>query len=347
MPDGIEQRKGREGSRWINQRPSAEEVAEWFKTAVKLPEGLNAEDYVNGVTLIQTTEKTKEVIGWNDNNTPRYMEVENVVYVPYVKVETRVQYFTDLMELKREEWEGFIEPVRADKPAPDLPPGFFKFVSGSGEGATPFIGCGMKVTVFKRGTVKWVTQTNRRTGEIERIREGETIIDAPPATKIIPTRKRSYADEMSMMKAETGAIGRAIGMAGMLIVPGTGVATAEDMHEAQTFREEPSTGREEAPPAEGERGLAIKEASQEELVERAATLIEDLKEKAPARHTALMTWINDRGFKGKLSEQEPAALKGIIKRTEGELGEADKEAKSTAKEAAKEAKAAAKAAEKA
>jgi hypothetical protein len=35
-----------------------------------------------------------------------------------------------------------------------------------------------------------------------------------------------------MMKAETGAVGRALGMAGMLVIPGSGIATAEDMQEA-------------------------------------------------------------------------------------------------------------------
>jgi hypothetical protein len=39
-------------------------------------------------------------------------------------------------------------------------------------------------------------------------------------------------DPNAFMKAETGAVGRALGMAGMLVIPGSGVATAEDMQES-------------------------------------------------------------------------------------------------------------------
>src|SRR5204863_2609716 len=49
-------------------------------------------------------------------------------------------------------------------------------------------------------------------------------------TKQTPLAKQ-WADDNALMKAETGAVGRALGMAGILVV-GTGVATAEDMQEA-------------------------------------------------------------------------------------------------------------------
>lgn len=310
-------RQGQEGSRWINERPSAEAIATWFRDSVSVPEGLDVANYVSGVTLIQSTEDAKEVIGFKDDGTPTWREISHIVYVPYVKVETRVQFFHDLMAQHREDWLGVIEPVSVPNPSPDLPPGFFKFTSAD----TPFICCTMKVTVFERSTVKWVETRNVQTGEMERVRVGKTIIDAPPATKMVPS-KRKYADSSSIMKAETGAVGRALGMAGMLIVPGSGVATAEDVREAQDIEQMPSAAREEAPLPEGQRSLAIAEPSHEELVTRAVSLIQQLKDTSEDAHAIFLAWVKEKGYEGKVSEMPDPAIKGLIKKAEKDLEEA-------------------------
>lgn len=319
----VEIRKGQEGSRWINERPSSKDVAEWFQEAVMLPEGLDAANYVSGVTLIQGTEESKEVIDFKEDGTPIWREVKNLIYVPYVKVEARVQFFHDLMAQHREDWLGVIEPVPVPSPAPDLPPGFFKFVSGD----TPFICCTMKVTVFERASVEWKEVRNVQTGEVERARVGKTVIDAPPATKMVPS-KRKYADTSSIMKAETGAVGRALGMAGMLVVPGSGVATAEDVREAQDMEGQPAASREEGQqPPEGVRGMTIEEPSHEELTTRAVGLIQQLKETHEPTWQTFMEWVKERGYGGKVSELEDPAIKGLIKKAERDLGAAAEAAK--------------------
>ena len=322
----VEARQGREGSRWINERPSAEAIADWFQGAVKMPDGLDAAHYVSGVTLIQSTEEAKEVVGFKDDGTPIWREISHVVYVPYVKVETRVQFFHDLMAQHREDWLGVIEPVSVPNPSPDLPPGFFKFASAD----TPFICCTMKVTVFERDSVEWKEVRNVQSGEMERVRVGKTVIDAPPATKMVPS-KRKYADPSSIMKAETGAVGRALGMAGMLIVPGSGVATAEDVREAQDMEGAPAASREDALPPEGQRSLAIAEPSHDEMVTRAVGLIQQLKDTSEDAHATFMAWVKEKGYGGKVSELADPAIKGLVKKAERDLEGAAKAAKEAAK----------------
>ncbi|WP_410960026.1 hypothetical protein, partial [Salmonella sp. SAL4434] len=48
--------RGRSGNRWINYRPTAEEVGDWFQT-VPLHEGMEHQDWLSGITLIEATEK--------------------------------------------------------------------------------------------------------------------------------------------------------------------------------------------------------------------------------------------------------------------------------------------------
>lgn len=324
MADEVTQRKGREGNRWLNDRPSADDVATWFKEAVKMPEGLDAADYVGGVTLIEGKEKSHEPRGFKDNGDPLFTEVYNLVFTPYVKVETRVQFWHDLLRKNQEQWEGFLEPVRQPEWELKLPPGFSKITVAKDERIqTSFVCSTMKVTVYKRGTVKYETVRNSRSGEGERVRTGEVIIDAPPATKMIPLLSGN-ADPMSLMKAETGAVGRALGFAGMLIVPGAGVATAEDMREAQAFETQVASARqggEDAPPAaEGQARLdASTEPTHDELVALTTGTITRLKEEFEPEHTAFMAWVSERGFGGKLSEMKDADLKQILKKAEAEV----------------------------
>lgn len=325
---GEARRKGQEGSRWYNERPDPKALAKWFDENVGIHEGLESKDYVQGITLIPATEKPKEVIGFDDDGNPMISQIEHMVYVPYAKVETRVKYFHDLMGIKGDDWLGIIEPVSPPDADKRLPPGFFTYLIPTTEGkGVRYVCCTMKVTVFKRDTVKFVEQVNRRTGEITMIREGETIIDAPPATKMVPVTMSGWgsnrgertivADDSAMMKAETGAVGRALGMAGMLVIAGSGVATAEDMNEALNSPDQ--TGTPELPPTPDEEPTAVLPADQPEagpreiaaLKEDATIAINALKNDFPNAFKLFQDWAAGRNVKELSSITDPAILRGL------------------------------------
>lgn len=332
-----QRREGQEGSRWYNVPPDGKELAKWFEENVPLHDGLDPKHYLPGVTLIPATEKAKTVVGWQQS-APVIEQVENLVYVPYAKVETRVKYFWDLMA-KNEEWLGVIEPVAIERKGSSiaLPTGFFRFQVQTDKGVVSYVCCTMKVTVFKRETVKLNERLNPKTGEIERWREGEKILDAAPATKMIGTLGRFGADDFSLMKAETGAIGRALGMAGMLVIPGTGIATAEDMQEASAMegRSTPSL------PEDGEQAAAPptqppEAESVDDMREQAILLVNTIKDEFPDLFKTFIAWATDRKI-GEIGKVEDSRiLRGIITKAERELAEA-REAKAAKEEAAKAA----------
>lgn len=324
QPAQPERREGQEGSRWVNVRPTGEQLAAWFKENVSIPEGLKHEDYVSGVTLIQQTEKSKEIVAWSPEGQPVIAERSNLVFVPYAKVETRVKYFHDLMALHADEWQGVIQPVSVPEPDKSLPPGFFFMLVPTGENrGVRYICSTMKVTVFKRGTVERVEQ-ERPVGvhrnPVTRV-VGETIIDAPPATKMIPVSGNRGPDNFSLMKAETGAIGRALGLAGMLVIPGTGVATAEDMAEAEALDRAPQ------PQATAEGAEVPQEGKSPEQVisdlrQSAAEAISALKTEFPARFEDFRTWAQERGI-GRIDEiNDEPKLRGLVTKAERELQDA-------------------------
>jgi len=321
-------RQGQEGGRWVNERPSGEDVAAWFEKNVQVAEGLDIVNYVSGLTLISSTEKVKEAIGFRENGSPILQEMEHSIFVPYVKVETRVKYFHDLMGQNREEWVGFIEPVVPEEPNPSLPPGFFRMMvkQKNGEEIT-YVCCSMKVTVYKKGTVKEErVAIDTRNGLYETRRIGEVIIDGAPAVKAVPLLTRQgWSDPNAVMKAETGAVGRALGFAGMLVAPGSGVATAEDMEEAQGLEGTVPVGESPQAALPGVATSAVQSATPEELRPRAVALIKELEEEFPDRHKAFLAWCQERKF-AKVSELDEAALKGIIRKVEKELDEARKAA---------------------
>lgn len=312
-------RKGREGSRWYNERPSPDDVAKWFVDNVQIDEDLDAKDYVTGVTLINSTETTKETVGFRDNGTPIVSEIKNVVYTPYPRVDTRIKYFHDLMAANPE-WYGVIEPVEVELSRNiHLPPGFFPFRVEAGDGTTTFICCSMKVTVWERDGYEEKRVVNSRTGEEKLVRTGKKIIDAPPATKMIAT-KRKYPDENSLMKAETGAVGRALGMAGMLVVPGAGVATAEDLQELPTQEAQPASPEPAAPSLPKESS----DQDDEALQARALELIELLKQESPSDYKAFEGWAKERDL-GQLSEVTGPTLKGVVRQLERKLDQVEKQ----------------------
>jgi hypothetical protein len=318
MADEQEQtiRKGREGSRWINERPTGEDVADWFEKNVELPDGLEHKHYLPGIVLIPQNEKSKEVIGFNDGM-PVQKEVENRVYIPYAKVETRVKMFWDYMAL-HEDWFGVIEPVEVEGgKSKGYPPGYFSMTveqtksSDTSPPSSSAARCGSAST--SASSVKDETSSTRATGVIAQLtfrRTGKLILDAPPATKMVAALNRyGEADQFAMMKAETGAIGRALGLAGMLVIPGSGVASAEDMQEAG-IGDQPVA----APPPEAAQAPQAQQMSQEEITgelrREAAAGIAKLRESNPDEYKKFTDWTRQRGI-GKLDELEATALRGL------------------------------------
>lgn len=313
-----DERQGREGSRWYNERPTGEDFAAWFEASVPLHEGLDHKDYVSGITMIQSVEKTKETIGFReDNGKPIIDETSNVVYTPYPRVDMRVKYWNDLLAA-HPDWLGILEPIAPAAPTAGLPMGFFRMSVGE----VRFVCCTMKATIYKRDTVKVekvpVVDPRTRVRTFQTLRTGETIIDAPPATKMVNTMARYGPDEFSLMKAETGAVGRALGLAGMLVVPGSGVATAEDMGEQQASEGQPppTEPAPATPPENSQTDERTQEEIDSELRAQATALIETLKAKGGDEAFAeFQEWCKGRSI-GKLSNTSGLPLKGVVKALE-------------------------------
>src|SRR3982750_4265766 len=158
-------RRGREGNRWYNQRPSADDVAEWFYT-VGLHEGMRHPDFIGGVALIPAKEKSDEVFNFDSDGRPLIRERQDLVFIPYIRVDTRVAYFWKLIEVN-EGWVGTIDPIVT--PGADglgLPPGFFKYAATDPKGkAASFVGCSMRVNIVDG--------------------DGKVVMNPPPGTKIV------------------------------------------------------------------------------------------------------------------------------------------------------------------
>lgn len=288
-----------EGSRWIGARPDPKDVAKWFRENVRLHDGMTHEPYLPGITLITSTEKMKVI---KDN---AIIEVERLVHVPYAKVETRIAYFWDLCTLR--DWLGVIEPGHAPKVRAQnmmnehLPPGFFRIPVQTDTGQfTHFVACTMKCSVY---------QPDLRSGG-----RGRMVLDPPPATKMIALVNRyKDADPFALMKAETGAVGRALGMAGMLAMPGSGVATAEDMQEVYGDAKGASVSDAQLPDDQPESdGMEAKIGEHFKL----------LMEEAPGRMDTVREWAQAREI--DLDSPKPTqlrALLGALEKQVAEMGE--------------------------
>lgn len=318
-----QRRQGQEGNRWVNQLPSGKDISDWFEKNVKIGEGLDHKEYVGGVTLIPNEEKSKAVVGWDGGNNPIIRRVEDLVYTPYMRVETRIKYFWDLMA--EAETIGFIEPVPTEKPDPSVPPGFFKMVIPTGENVgVRFICCSMRVTVYEKDSVTYEKLlVDKRTGREEIVRRGKILLAGAPATKMVPTLSYDKADNNSIMKAETGAIGRALGMAGMLVIPGTGIATAEDMQElGQTGGATVSEAADGAELPEGP--LVVEQRSDadldQEMRDEVGTILKAM-EQFPETLASFKAWAAQRGH-NRLSEVVSPALRGMHRKAKAMLEEA-------------------------
>lgn len=234
-----------EGNRWVWSPPAPADFTKWFAENVHLHEGMEHDRYVQGVVLIGSKEKRKITLV-NQAGATMIQDEERLVFTPYAKVETRVAYFYDLMA-KHPEWLGVIQPEPVEKlnqPGVynlNMPPGFFRLpIAKENNQQVHYLGCAKRVRILDRETVEWVDVVHTEFGEQGQIvrqtkrreLDGVPIAEYSPGTKVVATLNRYGEDPFAPMKAETGAAGRALGFAGMLVIPGSGIATAEDMQEA-------------------------------------------------------------------------------------------------------------------
>lgn len=312
----------RSGSRWYDAMPDEADVKEWF-TGQPLHAGMEHGAYFGGIVIIPATEKSK--VTKTKANGERYtVDQERSVFTPYVKVDARVAYFWDYVRTlnggeAHGDYVGVIGPVlqrNIDKPDDpyrnDYLPDGFSIVAvregGSAGGVARFYVCTMEVAIYHRPA-----DESSATAVLRGIDSKQTAI----------LKRSGYADEFAVMKARTGAVGRALGVAGILTV-GTGVASAEDIQEMQGGAQAGVTPAESAslPPDAVEEPLPPVELlapiADETMRERASRLEVKLQADFPDRHEAFSQWWQARKLP-PLATLTGAALRGVCIKLEREL----------------------------
>lgn len=250
----------RAGSRWLHAAPSEQDVREWFETQ-RLHPGMTHDPYVSGLVLIGAKEKVNVTRRKAADGTTYVQEVEQAVFVPYVKVDTRISYFRDYVRLLNAkdgapqefgEFYGVIRPVPQIRVMEEqsayyngnLPEGFALY---------PLRVSDSKVSRYLVATFEAAIFRRRDDGKPDQL------VARGQGSKQVATI-RNYPDDNAMMKAETGAVGRALGVLGMLVV-GTGVATAEDVQEATSAPNLPPAATSAQPPS-----LQTSDVTTEEMI---------------------------------------------------------------------------------
>jgi hypothetical protein len=295
--------------------------------------------YVGGLVLIPSTDKVKRT-KVAQNGATYVNEEEETVYTPYVRVDTRIAYFRDYVA-KNPDWVAEIVPVPAKVIEREASPYFNAHIADRGfaihpirvgEKVTFYVACTMEVAIYERESFA----AKMRGDKVRPVMQGV-------ATKQVPMTKaygqNAYADDNCLMKAETGAVGRALGFMGMLVI-GTGVATAEDVQDAISERgaatEQPQSAtlppvvnREGEPVAAAPQEAAAPtapavpdqgdpDAADEALRERALELQKEMQDQFPDAWAAFMEWWRGRGFSA-LSTLSGPALKGAVQKLERDL----------------------------
>lgn len=272
----------REGARWRHHRPSSDAVADWF-ASVPLDENMAHSDFIGGVVLIPGKEKVQYT---TDRGLQERYEL---TYTPYVQIGTRVGYFHALA--RQRDLVSVIEPMEVPRSANPESPYF------NGNMAT---GLWWHVIEGDRGPVRYLCATARvAMYERETYTAPRGPEDPAPRPVLEATgTKQVYGgtDINGIAKAQTGAIGRALGVAGVLVI-GTGIATAEDMEELSSGG---NTGGAPAPSlpavptqiAEGEPPAATTpEQRLDQLRSRAQALATQMQEADPPE-----AWREFQGF---------------------------------------------------
>lgn len=306
-----------EGGRWRFHRPSGDQVANWFKTQ-PIDDGMHHEDYVGGVVLIEQSQKTRYT-----SPTGATSERSELVFVPYVQIGTRVGYFHRLAKL-----EGLvpvIEPVQVPKGgAPGnpyfnmaMPDGLWWHVVGTEQGNVRYLCSTWRVALYEPTTF-----AAKMRGEMPLpVRAGQGTKQVTGGT-----------DMNAIAKAETGAVGRALGVAGILVI-GTGIATAEDMLEL------PGYGAAVASPDQAQLPTADTpseivqgpppqnldpSAELDSLRSRAMALSTQMQEQSPEKWREFSAWYQERARTagwGAIGDVPFEDMKAVVSRLERDLAE--------------------------
>jgi hypothetical protein len=213
----------KEGNRWRYTKPDSAEVKGWFDVQ-PLDEGMEHDDYIGGVVLIGASEKVK-VTAESPSGKKTVEEIWEQTYTPYVRIDMRVLYFKRLAE--KRDLIRVIEPVevpRISDPGSSyfnaqMATGFWWHIVADSQGKTVrYLVSTHRVALYEKKP--WLAATKEEREQLAPLLEG-----------IGSKQVNGGPDANAIMKAESGAIGRALGVAGILVV-GTGIATAEDMQEA-------------------------------------------------------------------------------------------------------------------
>lgn len=324
-----------EGSRWIYSKPDAEQVRGWFKTQT-LDEGLTHEPYLSGIVIIPATEKVKETRRRVSDGGYFTVELDIPTFTPYVKVDTRVSYFWHLVRQMNGESDdkyiGTIRPVAQrifeDPASPyfnaNLPAGFsWMLVRDSKEQVARYLVCETEVAIYRREDYAKVLRGEQSVP----VRYG---VDSKQTAVL---SRKGWPDDFAIMKARTGSIGRALGVAGILVV-GTGVSTAEDMQEmgtaaAGTTEDKPVTlpaiagANADSTAGEAPVEQPMVERSQEEidaeLRTKAASLRDQMQRDAPDAWAAYVEWYTKERRFPPLDDLTGSALRGAVTKLERDL----------------------------
>lgn len=277
-----------EGARWRWHRPSSEQVATWFGTQ-HLDENMEHDHYIGGVVLIPQNEKVKYTMP-DGGTTERFEQV----FTPYVQIGTRVGYFHALAEKR-----GLIpvlEPVEVPR---SKNPGSAYFnahmdaglwwhvVQGDENKALRYLCATWRVALYDPPSYAAM----RRGDKPLPVREGR-------GTKQVT----GGADPNAIAKAQTGAVGRALGVAGILVI-GTGIATAEDMQELPGYgatppgpeqAQLPTVPSEIAPGAQPEPEGVDPTEQLEALRSKAMALQTKMQEDTPEAWREFVAWWQER-----------------------------------------------------
>ena len=294
----------REGGRWRYHRPSSEDVADWFSTQ-PLDEGMRHEHYVGGVVLIPQQEKVRHT-----SPDGRQIERYEQVFTPYVQIGTRVSYARRLAEHRGLIYVSEAADVpRATNPTSpyfngNMVAGLWWHLATTSDGnVVRYLCATAKVALYDPTTYAAKLRGEKPLPLIS----GE-------GTKQVG----GNADQNMVARAQTGAIGRALGVAGILTI-GTGIATAEDLQEfagyAATAVVPPQV------PDIASNGIDPS-ATLEQLQDRAMALTVQMQEQAPDKYKEFSAWFAARGNNEgwhTLPEVPFESLKAVVARLERDL----------------------------
>jgi hypothetical protein len=214
-----------EGARWRHHAPTTAQVAEWFKSVPLDKEFADAHDrFISGVVIIPQSGKVKYATA--NGTTERY----EMTFTPYMQIGTRLAYAHQLADERELVLRIAPLPVpRLDKQESpyhnaNLGEGLWWHVVKDGEGNIVRYLCATQAVQFYERDEYYRAERHPDTKAVV----WESIM---PLLEGQGTKQVSGGTDMNaVMKAQTGAIGRALGVAGILVL-GTGIATAEDMQE--------------------------------------------------------------------------------------------------------------------